>query len=154
MFEKLLEVLQSMGISLQNSGFTMDVAIFQDSPDYILALRGFYDAFIAFWSEALVFSKKKKSFRTMFWTSWTKYDDEVKALWLSMERHQRALSQCAEATNRQRSHEARIQEEDERSKSEAARIKAEDERSKSEAARMGMLILKAKIMLTSSRVAK
>ena len=98
----------------------MDAAIFHDSPDYSLALTGFFDAFMDFWREALTFSKRKRV-RTMLRAGWSNYDAEFGALQTKMETHQKALLQCAEATSRKRSHEARIKEEDERLKSEAAR---------------------------------
>ena len=116
----------------------MDAVIFHDSPDYILALRGFFDAFMDFWIEALTFSKRKR-LRTMLRAGWSNYVAEFGALQIKMERHQKALLQCAEATSRKLSHEARIKE--------------EDERSKSEAARKGMSIVKETFMLISGRIA-
>ncbi|KAL8789675.1 MAG: hypothetical protein Q9195_006728 [Heterodermia aff. obscurata] len=135
MFEKLLEALESMGIYLRNSGFSMDVVIFQDSPEYRDALKEFFDAFIAFWSKALKFSKKKR-LRTLFRSLWANYNSEFGALRVRMESQQKALSQCAKATSRKRIHEAQIKEGEEWEKNEASREEARDNTRKSTQAKV------------------
>ena len=139
MFENLLEALELMGIFLQYSGFTMDVEIFQDSPDFSHALSGFFTAFIDFWIEALNFSKQNR-FSSIFRTVWSNYNADFGALKARMTRHAKAIKQCAAATGRKRFHEAQT--------------KAADEQLKSEAARKGMSITRETFMLTSRRVAR
>lgn len=120
MFENLLEALESMGIFLHYSGLTMDVEIFKDSPDYSLALIGFFTAFIDFWIEALKFCKRKR-FSSMFRAVWSNFHADFGTFRARMDRHAKALEQCAGATGRKLSHEAHTNAADEQAKSEAAR---------------------------------
>ena len=137
MFEKLLGALESMGIYLRNSGFTMDVEIFKDSQDYSHALSEFFNAFIEFWTKALKFCKRSR-FSIMIRATWSNYHAEFEALDTKMLRHKEAMIQCAGATGRKRAHEAHA--------------KAADEQVKSEAARRGMSINREAFMLISCRV--
>lgn len=118
-----------MGDYLRGAGFKLDEGTFKDSPEYINALIEFYNSFLAFWSRALRFSKRKW-YQNFTLAMWSNYDAEFEAFSTSMQKHKDAVTECAGAVDRQRSHAERI---------------------KAEAARKGMLVGRETLILIGSR---